>query len=59
MTDPKKYDGPYEDQDTEDAAYKKWQRLREREKADDKAAAAAAAEEEKKKKGKGGLPVVD
>lgn len=51
-----KYEGPFDDAESEDSAYKRWKRLRDREKADE---AEAEAERNKNKKPKGGLPVVE
>jgi hypothetical protein len=53
--DPPKYEGPFEDEESENAAYKRWKRLRDREEADK----ATAEAEAKKNKKKGGLPIVE
>lgn len=54
MPDPK-YDGPFESQEEEDAAYRKSTRIQERRAAEAK----AKADEDKKNKKKGDLPIIE
>lgn len=53
--EPPKYEGPFDDQDEEDAAYSRYTRLRERRAAEKK----ALEEEEKGKKRGKLLPIVE